>query len=70
MGEDHRRNTVLTKCITQTICFERFVRGAGLRVGSKYIPDQANSTEVMKLLMEKIQVVVKGMVSMLERRVN
>ena len=68
MGGDHRRKIVLTKCITQTIWFERFVRGVELRVGSKSSPDLDISIEVMKLLMENMEVAVKGKVSMLETR--
>ena len=68
MGEDHIRNTVLTNCSTQNIWFERFVRGVELRVGRKSRPDKAIIIEVIKVLMEKIEVTVKGKVSMLERR--
>ena len=39
-----------------------------LRVGIKSRPDQAISIEVMMLLMKKMEVVVKGEVSILERR--
>ena len=61
-GEYHIRKTVLTKCSTQTIYFERFVRGVKLWVGRKSSPDHAVSIEVMKLLMEKMEVAVKGRV--------
>ena len=44
------------------------MRGLDLRVGSKYIPDQAISIEVMKLLMNSMEVMVKCKVSMLESR--
>ena len=44
------------------------MRGVDLQVGSKLSPYQAISTEVMKFLMKKIEVAVKGKVSMLERR--
>ena len=67
LGEDHIINNVLTKCTTQNIWFERFMRGVDLRVGSKSRPDQKISTEMMKLLMENIEVAVKGRFSMLER---
>ena len=56
LGKDHRRKTVITKCSTQTICFERFVRGVELRVGSKLRPDQEIIMEVMKLLMNNMEV--------------
>ena len=59
------RKNVLTKCSTQTIWFERFVRGVDMRVGSKSMPYQAIRIEVMKLLIDKMEVVVKGKVSML-----
>ena len=42
--------------------------GLDLRVGSKYIPDQAISIEVMQLLMNSMEVMVKCKVSMLESR--
>ena len=48
LGEDHMRNIVLTKCSTQTILFERFVRRVEMRVGSKSKADQTISIEVMK----------------------
>ena len=54
MGEDHRRNTVITKCITQTIWFEIIVRGVELWVGINYRPDQEIIIETMKLLTEKM----------------
>ena len=44
------------------------MRGVELRVGSKLSPYQAIRTEVMKFLMKKIEVAVKGKFSMLERR--
>ena len=44
------------------------MRGVELRVGSKSRPDQEISIELMKLLMEKMEVAVKGEVSVLERR--
>ena len=68
LGEEHRKNTVITKFSTQTIWFESFVRGVDLQVGIKSSPDQEISIEVMKLLMENMEVAVKGKVSMLERR--
>ena len=43
LGEDHRINTVLTKCITQTIWFEMCEREVELRVGIKSSTDQAIS---------------------------
>ena len=39
VGENHRRNTVLTKCSTKAIWFGRFMRGLELWVGSKSRPD-------------------------------
>ena len=39
-----------------------------MRVGSKSRLDQAISTEVTRLVTEKMEVSVKGKVSMLERR--
>ena len=62
MGEEHRRKTVLNKCSTQMIWFERFVRGVDLRVESKYSPDQEISIEAMKLLTDNMEVAVKGKV--------
>ena len=62
MGEDHRRNTVITKYSTQTIWFDIIVRGVELWVGINYRPDQASIIETMKLLMEKMEVEVKGKV--------
>ena len=44
------------------------MRGVDLRVGSKSRPDQAISIEIMKLLINNMELVVKGKVSMLERR--
>ena len=44
------------------------MRGVDLQVGSKLSPYQAISIEVMKFLMKKIEVAVKGKVSLLERR--
>ena len=44
------------------------MRGVELRVGSKSRLDQEISTEVMQLLMKKIELAVKGKVSMLEMR--
>ena len=35
MGQEPRREAVLTKCITQTIWSERFASGVAIRVGSK-----------------------------------
>ena len=43
------RKTVLTKCSTQKIWFERFLRGVYMQFVSKFMPDQAVSIEVMKL---------------------
>ena len=60
LEEDHRRNTVITKCSTQTIWFKIFVRGLELQFGSKSRPDQAIIIAVMKLLMKKTEVAVKG----------
>ena len=54
MGEDNRIKTVLTKCSTQTIWFEIFVREVELRVGIKSRLDLAISIEVMKLFMKSI----------------
>ena len=62
LGEDHMRKAVLTKCSTQTIWFERFVREVELRFGSKYSPDQEISIEVIKLVMTNMEVAVKGKV--------
>ena len=67
-GEYHRTKTVLTKCSTQTIYFEGFLVGVELQVGSKSRPYQAIIMEVMRFLMNKMEVAVKGKVSMLERR--
>ena len=39
LGEENSRKTVLTKCSTQTIWFQRFVRGVNLRVGSNPMLD-------------------------------
>ena len=47
MGEDHIIKTLLAKCGTQTIWFDRFVRGLELRVGRKFRTDQGISIEVM-----------------------
>ena len=44
------------------------MKGVDLQVGIKYKPDQEISIELMKLLMEKMEVAVKGEVSVLERR--
>ena len=68
LGEDHRINTVLTKCITQAIWFEIFWRGVEIWVESKSRTDQSISIEVMKLLIKKMEVAVKGKVIMLQRR--
>ena len=68
MGDDHRRNTVLSKCSNQTIWFERFVRGEYLQVRTKSIPNQAIGTDVTKFFMDKMEAAVKEKVSMLERR--
>ena len=54
LGEDHRRNNVLTKCSNQTMWFEMFVRGVELQVGSKSRPDHAINIEVMKLIKYKM----------------
>ena len=48
LREDDSINSLLTKCITQTIWFEMFVRGVELRVGINYRPDQEIIIEVMK----------------------
>ena len=56
------RKAVLTKCSTQNIWFERFVREVELRFGSKYSPDQEISIEVIKLVMTNMEVAVKGKV--------
>ena len=53
MGDNPGRKSVLYKCGTQIIWFERFVRRVVLLVGSKSRPDQETSIEVMKLQMEK-----------------
>ena len=44
------------------------MRGVELRVGSKSKPDRTIIIEVMKLLMDKMEVLVMGKVSLLERR--
>ena len=54
IGEEHRRKTVLTKCSTHMIWFERFEKGVELWVGYKSRTDQAISIELMKLLMENM----------------
>ena len=54
------RYTLITKYITQTIWFESFVRGLELRVGRNSMLDQAIIIEVIKLLMNNMEVVVKG----------
>ena len=59
MGEDNSRKTVLTKCSTQIICFEIFLRGVDLWVRSKLRIDHAIIIEVMKMLMNKMEVEVK-----------
>ena len=53
-GEDRRRKTVLTKFRSQTICFERFLIGVELQVGSKSSPDQEISIEVINLLIKRM----------------
>ena len=68
VGEENRRQTVLTNCSTHTICLESFVRGVDLKVGSKSMPDQGIIMGLMKLLIDKMEVAAKGKVSMLERR--
>ena len=62
LGGYHWRNTVITKFSTKTILFDRFMRGVELRVGSKSRTNQEISIEVMKFLMEKMEVDVKGKV--------
>ena len=44
------------------------MREVELRVGSESMPDQEIIIEVMNLLMDNMEVAVKGKVSMLERR--
>ena len=44
------------------------MREVELRVGSESMPDQEIIIEVMNLLMDNMEVAVKGEVSMLERR--
>ena len=51
---DYSRKTVLKNFSTQTIWFERFVRREDLQVGIKSRTDQAISTELMKLLIDKM----------------
>ena len=55
IGEDPGGNSVVTKCITKTIWFERFVREVELQVGRKSIPYQAISIDVMKFLIESME---------------
>ena len=59
---------VLAKCVTQTILFERFLRGVELRVGSKSRTNRSIIVEVMKFLMLKMEAAVKREGSVLERR--
>ena len=62
------RKSALSKCITQTIWFERLVRGVDMWVGIKSRTDQDISIEVIKLLMDNMEAVVKRDSSMVERR--
>ena len=43
------------------------MKGVDIWIRSNYRPNQSISIKVMKLLMDKVEVVVKGKVSMLER---
>ena len=62
MGIDHIIKDVLIKCSTQTILFEIFLRGVNLQIEIKSRPDQEINVDVMKLLMNKMEVVLKGKV--------
>ena len=53
------RKAVITKCSTQQIWFERFVRGVYLQVESKSRPDQAIIIESTKLIIDNMEVEVK-----------
>ena len=55
IGGDPGRNSVITKCITKTIWFERFVREVELQVGIKFIPYQTISIDVMNFLIEGME---------------
>ena len=50
---------MITKCSTQQIWFERFVRGVYLQVESKSRPDQAIIIESTKLIIDNMEVEVK-----------
>ena len=62
LGIYHIIKDVLIKCSTQTILFEIFLRGVNLQIEIKSRPDQEINVDVMKLLMNKMEVVLKGKV--------
>lgn len=55
IGDDPRHKFTMTRCLTQTLWFERYVRGVEARVGCDSRPDQAISIEVMIELMNRLR---------------
>lgn len=65
---DPRKKFTLTQCLTQTVWFERFMRGVELQVGRVAHPDQAISIEIMLEMMKDMEMKVRKLARGARRR--